>query len=578
MTVVVLVIGVITSLMIASQSRALLTTRSENTLENVLAMVHRQMSNGVPVDRLEVPGDVRFTVISADGKAMLDSDHPIEEMDTNLLYRPEVQEASKGRVGHSQRYSTTLGREMLFAARQSNTPDGEPVILRVSLDTNPVLTPSRDYFLLILTTTIVIILVLICGLYLLQSGLRREIDLIAGIIPKLDDPKSTAMARRISTRNVSRELAGLIHRVKRLSKKLHSRMNNLENAQSETQGILASMSNGVIAMTADRRILTMNPAASRMFRLLGKDIRGRLLEEIVRDPSLLNAIDEGMKEGRMRFQELELESLGGRTMEIAIEPLYATDSMNMTGVLVMLNETTRLRKLERMRKDFAANVSHELRTPLTSIRGYVELLDQSVHDEDGRKRLKIIERNAERLSAIIEDLLTLSKLESGDESSMELKFDSVRVADLLQGVASLCEDQARTSQMEIRIDLDDQLLQLEGNHHLLEQALINLLENAIRYSDSGSPIVLRAQRKMDEVELSVVDSGSGIPADHLPRLFERFYRVDSGRSRDQGGTGLGLAIVKHIALIHGGVAGVESKPGFGSTFFITLPALNPGVN
>ena len=231
-----------------------------------------------------------------------------------------------------------------------------------------------------------------------------------------------------------------------------------------------------------------------------------------------------------------------------------------------------------MRKDFAANVSHELRTPLTSIRGYVELLDQSVHDEDGRKRLKIIERNAERLSAIIEDLLTLSKLESGDESSMELKFDSVRVADLLQGVASLCEDQARSSQMEIRIDLDDQLPQLEGNHHLLEQALINLLENAIRYSDSGSPIVLRAQRKLDEVELSVVDSGSGIPADHLPRLFERFYRVDSGRSRDQGGTGLGLAIVKHIALIHGGVAGVESKPGFGSTFFITLPALNPGVN
>ena len=574
-TLVVMVLGIATSLIVATQSREQLTIQAESRLDSVLAMIHRQVTNGVPMSRLEVPRDIRFTVISAGGKALLDSDQPVEDMDTNLLYRPEVQDAMKATTGFSKRYSTTLGREMIYVARQSEMPGTGPILLRVSLDAGPVVSPSLNYLAIVIAATIAIVIVLLIGLYLLQSGLRRELDLIAGIIPKLDDQTSTTMARRISTRNVSRELAGLVHRVKRLSKKLHSRMNNLENAQSETQGILASMSNGVIAMGADRRILTMNPAAARMFRLLGKDVRGRLLEEIVRDPSLLNAIDEGMKEGRMRFQELELESLGGRTMEIAIEPLYASDSMNMTGVLVMLNETTRLRKLERMRKDFAANVSHELRTPLTSIRGYVELLDQSVHDEDGRNRLKIIERNAVRLSAIIEDLLTLSRLESGDESSMELRFDSIRVADLLQGVASLCEDQASSSQMEIRIDLDEQLLELEGNHHLLEQALINLLENAIRYSDSGSPIVLRGHQTMDEVELSVIDTGSGIPADHLPRLFERFYRVDSGRSRDKGGTGLGLAIVKHIALIHGGVAGVESKPGFGSTFFITLPGSSP---
>ena len=574
-TLVVMVLGIATSLIVATQSREQLTIQAESRLDSVLAMIHRQVTNGVPMSRLEVPRDIRFTVISAGGKALLDSDQPMEDMDTNLLYRPEVQDAMKATTGFSKRYSTTLGREMIYVARQSEMPGTGPILLRVSLDAGPVVSPSLNYLAIVIAATIAIVIVLLIGLYLLQSGLRRELDLIAGIIPKLDDQTSTTMARRISTRNVSRELAGLVHRVKRLSKKLHSRMNNLENAQSETQGILASMSNGVIAMGADRRILTMNPAAARMFRLLGKDVRGRLLEEIVRDPSLLNAIDEGMKEGRMRFQELELESLGGRTMEIAIEPLYASDSMNMTGVLVMLNETTRLRKLERMRKDFAANVSHELRTPLTSIRGYVELLDQSVHDEDGRNRLKIIERNAVRLSAIIEDLLTLSRLESGDESSMELRFDSIRVADLLQGVASLCEDQASSSQMEIRIDLDEQLLELEGNHHLLEQALINLLENAIRYSDSGSPIVLRGHQTMDEVELSVIDTGSGIPADHLPRLFERFYRVDSGRSRDKGGTGLGLAIVKHIALIHGGVAGVESKPGFGSTFFITLPGSSP---
>ena len=327
-------------------------------------MIHRQIANGVPVDRVQAPGDIRFTAISSDGKALLDSDQSTEDMDTNLLYRPEVQDATMDSIGVSRRYSTTLREEMIFVARRSEITGSEPLILRVSLKSSPVLGPSYEYLMLVLGLTIVIVAILLIGLYWLQSSLRREVELISGIIPKFDAQKTPGSGQRLSTRSVSRELSVLIHRVKRLSKKLHSRMNKLEVAQSETQGILASMSNGVIAMGADRRILTMNPAAARMFRLLGKDVRGRLLEEIVRDPSLLSSIDEGMREGRMRFQELELESLGGRTMEIAIEPLYSSDSMNMTGVLVMLNETTRMRKLERMRKDFAANVSHELRTPL----------------------------------------------------------------------------------------------------------------------------------------------------------------------------------------------------------------------
>lgn len=557
------------SMIVVAQARDLFMTRAESRLDNALAMAHRQMLEGIAIDRLQLPADIRFTVISSDGIALLDSDHATQEMDGNLLYRPEVQTALQGGIGLARRYSTTLKQEMIYTARQSGVPDQPPIILRVSLNTDDILGPSYELLGWIIGFVFLAVLILLTGFYWIRSSLQRELELLGGILPNLD---SQTLPKRITSRNVSRELTGLLKRILRLSKSLRSRMSKLEIAQSETQGILASMSNGVIAMDADRRILTMNPAAARMFRLLGKDVRGRLLEEIVRDPSLLSSIDEGMREGRMRFQELELESLGGRTMEIAIEPLYANDSMNMTGVLVMLNETTHLRRLERMRKDFAANVSHELRTPLTSIQGYIELLDQSVHDEEGRKRLKIIERNTIRLSAIIEDLLTLSQLESDDESSMELKFESIRVVDLFQSVATLCEDQAKSSQMEIQIQVDDDNLQIDGNHHLLEQALINLLENAIRHSNAGSPIVLRSQSKgQGEVELAVVDLGSGIPMDHLPRLFERFYRVDSGRSRARGGTGLGLSIVKHIALIHGGQAGVESQPGYGSTFFLALP-------
>jgi two-component system phosphate regulon sensor histidine kinase PhoR len=355
---------------------------------------------------------------------------------------------------------------------------------------------------------------------------------------------------------------------------VRSQLKAIEASQSETQGILASMSNGVIALDNEHRIITMNPAATRMFGVLGRDIRGRLLEEVVRDPSFLQAISEGVDEGRMLFKELELESLGGRTMEVAIEPLFGGRLLQMTGVLIVLNETTRLRRLERIRSDFAANVSHELRTPLTAVRGYIELLEQNVTDEEGVKRLKIVDRNAARLGAIIEDLLTLSRLESDDESSMPLDFEPLDAEDLLNGVAAVCLEQAQRGGVEVRVE--SERTQFEGNRHLLDQALVNLVENAIRYGGDGSVVTLRGRAtNVNEVELAVSDTGPGIAPEHLSRLFERFYRVDSGRSREQGGTGLGLSIVKHIALVHGGQVGVESQVGSSSTFFIRLPVAGP---
>ena len=548
-----------------------LLVQADNRLEQLSGSVLSQMDAGDSVDQLDLPGDVRLTVVDVGGKVRLETDRPLEVMDENLNFRPEIETAIKNGKGRSTRYSRTLDREMIYVAIAVKPADADLFVVRLALSLDEVTHPFSYIPLIILILTFFIVLLTVLLLFWMQRSMvgqmKDMVQLARGI--GSDAPNSTSA--RLLVRRVSAEFSRLAARIVRVNVNVRSRLDEAEQSQAETQGILASMSNGVIALDTDRRVLTMNPAATRMFGLLGRDIRGRLLEETVRDPGLLSAITDGMDEGRILYRELELETLGGRTVEVAIEPLYGGVSLTMNGVLIILNETTRLRRLERIRKDFAANVSHELRTPLTAIRGYIELLDQSVNDEKGMERLKVVERNAERLNAIIEDLLTLSRLESDEGDSTSLQIESILTDSLLQGVASLCQQQAEAAGISVNVESTEGL-KLECNRHLIDQALINLLENAIRYSEPGTMVTLSSRLTgRGELELSVRDQGSGIAMEHLSRLFERFYRVDAGRSREQGGTGLGLSIVKHIALIHGGQAGVESQVGSGSTFFITLP-------
>lgn len=569
--IIEMIVGVGTSIFLASQSSELLTNRSMNQLDGILGLVLEQVRKGEPASSLVVPGEYRLTLISRDGNVLSDSDFDIENMDNNLLFRPEVQMAIRSGTGQSNRYSRTLDRDLMFVAGTVTTPQGSELIVRIALDSESITLPASGYMLMVLALTAAIMILTFVLLYFMYSRLRFESGEISKLVRRIGSNSPLDDSSRSLSRRVSSELVRLFVRVQRSREAFQEQLDSAEQAQSETQGILASMNNGVIALGTDLRVLTMNPAATRIFGLLGRDIRGRLLEEIVRDPALLDAIREGIDDGKMLFRELELESLGGRTMEVAIEPLYASAGMLMSGVLVILNETTRLRELERIRKDFAANVSHELRTPLTAIRGYIELLHESVKDEAGRERLKVVERNSARLNAIIEDLLTLSRLESDDEHSMQLHFEQIRIEDLMMEAALLVKDRSEQVGVRIRTEVEPGI-QIEGNRHLIDQVMINLLENAIRYSEPDSEITLIGRRRESgDIEIAVRDTGAGIPAEHLSRLFERFYRVDSGRSREQGGTGLGLSIVKHIALIHGGQVGVESQVGVGSTFFLTIP-------
>jgi two-component system phosphate regulon sensor histidine kinase PhoR len=262
-----------------------------------------------------------------------------------------------------------------------------------------------------------------------------------------------------------------------------------------------------------------------------------------------------------------------RVIDVKGSPILDANQ-HQIGTLVVFHDVTQLRRLENMRRDFVANVSHEIKTPLTAIKGFVETLQQgNVEKKQEKERfLGIIQKHVDRLDAIIEDLLALSRIEQENEKK-EIKFESVKIVDVFQAAIQLCMPKAEKQSIRIDIDCEKDITAI-FDPTLIEQAVVNLLDNAIKFSEPQSTIHVKFHRHEDEMIISVQDHGIGIAQKHLPRLFERFYRVDKARSRSMGGTGLGLAIVKHIAQAHGGHVAVESKLGEGSRFSIHLPQKN----
>jgi two-component system phosphate regulon sensor histidine kinase PhoR len=338
------------------------------------------------------------------------------------------------------------------------------------------------------------------------------------------------------------------------------------------------MIEGVLAIDARQRIVSINHGAAELLGLdLGKSLR-RPLQEVVRNPDLrrfaLLAID------CREPVEDDLVIRGARDRTIRLRGTALRDVSGEGGAVIVLNDVTDIQRLENMRRDFVANVSHELKTPIASIKGFVEtLLDGAADDPaDSRRFLEIVARQAERLEAIIEDLLALSRIEQS-EGAGNLPLERVHVLAVLSAAVADCRPRARDRGVVVDVACDG-MLEADVNPALLEQAVINLVDNAVKYSDSGDTIWVSAVEELaaadgPAVRIVVRDEGCGIAAEHLPRLFERFYRVDMARSRKLGGTGLGLSIVKHIVQAHGGSVAVESTPGTGSTFTIDLPAAVP---
>lgn len=361
-----------------------------------------------------------------------------------------------------------------------------------------------------------------------------------------------------------------------LNDALHDMANNLNSYLQKTlqerdqiETILASMVEGVLAFDSAGRLMLINKTAEDMIGTTWEESGNHYFLEVLRNHQLADLLKKGLTNSSRQVIELKLSPMASEYYRVYITPIIAKNGKSQ-GAIMVLRNVTKVRLLEQMRSDFVANVSHELRTPLTSIKGYVEtLLDGSLENPEVLKRfLTIINDEAERLNRLISDLLYLSQLETG---KMEVAKTTIQSQSFMQKITTILKPLAESKGIEFPVFVHQDAQTFQGNESMMEQVMINLLENAIKYSPSGEKVEVNILPHEQGTVIKIIDKGIGIPAESLPRLFERFYRVDKARSRELGGTGLGLSIVKHIVDRHRGHVQVESEEDIGTTFFVILP-------
>jgi len=505
----------------------------------------------------------RTTLIDRDGTVLGDSREDPHLME-NHADRLEFRDAIKKGEGISTRYSPTLKQRMMYLAVPLTLRDDVVGVVRISVPVTAIDQQLRSvHGWIALAAIIVAILTIVIGfaaarsitapLKEMQRGAQRFARGDLGFrlpVPATEELESLALA------------------LNQMATELHDRINRITEQRNELDTVLSSMVEGVIAFDKDGRVINLNQAAANILGISTAVSRGRTLREVIRNADLQQCIARVLE--RQETQESEIVLSDNLYLQTHGAVLYDAHN-NPVGAVVVLNDITRIKHLEHVRRDFVANVSHELRTPVTAIKGFVETLQEgAIHDPESAIRfLGIIGAHIDRLNAIVGDLLTLSRIETAaDLHAVTLIPGSVN--EVVRAAIENCSAEASEKSIKLEVAMSGNIMALIDSAQL-EKAVVNLLTNAIRYSEPGSTVTIRIEKVAGEIVISVQDHGCGISEEHLPRIFERFYRVDNDRSRKLGGTGLGLAIVKHIALAHQGRVSVQSQPGKGSTFRVHLP-------
>lgn len=363
------------------------------------------------------------------------------------------------------------------------------------------------------------------------------------------------------------EIGELATTLNKMAQGLEDKVREIKAQNQKLTAIFNSMIEGIIVVDKSSNIISVNPTIERIFNVSKKEAEGKIFLEAIRNNDISEVISSVLKNGLPLSVEINLVLPVRKIFEVNAAPIYDDNTVN--GCLVVIHDITEIRKLETIRSDFVANVSHELKTPLTSIKGFVETLLEGALDEkeNNRNFLKIIQDHAERLNNLVEDLLSLSHLESKE---IVLNKKSLNLRQQLEEVISGFKSQLKKMNVEIKNDLSVGIM-VDVDRDRIEQVFTNLIDNAIKFNKEKGFVMIYGEETNDKVRITVEDSGIGIPERDIPRIFERFYRVDKARSRELGGTGLGLSIVKHIIELHNGSVGVESTEGFGSKFWFVLP-------
>ncbi|HEX6668592.1 MAG TPA: ATP-binding protein [Gemmatimonadales bacterium] len=557
-TLLVLVLAVGVLLLVAERSlRRDLVGDIERTLESEAGLIREALSPdstswGENVRRLAASqGNRRITLVERGGRVIADSDFPPGPLPAIESHggRPEIRAALEGRTGIATRHSETVGRAMLYVA----VPGG-PGAIRVAADLRQV------------DEIVGRAQAAVAGAALLALLVGGLLALVAGRSIARPLTQITTAARAIAAGSPPRfprsgvpDIDALVQALRQMHRQLADRFEELRREQAETAALVESMVEGVVAADERGRIVTANPAARRF---LGYDPLDPLpdLAELFRAKAAREVVDAALAGTPVLDREVELD---GRSVLLNARPLPAG------GAVLVMHDLTELRRLEAVRRDFVANVSHELKTPLTSISGYAEtLLSDPPDPEMARTFLGTILGNARRMQALVDDLLDLSRIESGRWQPSRTAIDVAAAA--RESWTEVC-GRPESRQVAFAVEVEPGAETLCADHDALRHVLTNLLENSVRHTAAGGRVVCLARREGAGIALAVRDNGAGITREHLPRIFERFYRADAARSREEGGTGLGLAIVKHLVEAHGGRVSAESERGKGTTVTCWFP-------
>jgi two-component system phosphate regulon sensor histidine kinase PhoR len=493
--------------------------------------------------------ETRVTIIARDGVVLADSEADPRTME-NHAGRPEVAAALNGKTGSSSRVSHTVGIEFLYLA----VPSGDKIV-RLAYPLSSMQHQIASVRANLLRASALALLLALVLAALIAEIISRRLRRIVRFAEQVATGDLTARIAETS----GDEIAQVAIALDRTARRLEENFAAVRESRSELEALLNSMTDGVIAVSSDMKVRWANHAIGD---ILHQPVRiGAPVIELLRHPDFLATLNAVLQSKR-RESTIAASLSGRRSFSVTAEPL--PDG----GVVSVLHDISEIERVEKTRRDFIANVSHELRTPLTSIRGYAETLIESdgLLNDNARDFLQVIRRNAERMGRLTEDLLVLARVESGEEK-LDLRPQDAR--QLLAEAASSMQEGARTAEVELTVENIPEWSVL-ADSYAVHQVFGNLISNALRYAQSGKKIIVGAQERGNGIEFFVRDFGPGIASEHLPRIFERFYRVDKARSRESGGTGLGLAIVKHIVLNHGGTVRVESTVGHGTTFFFLL--------
>jgi len=492
----------------------------------------------------------RITVINGDGTVIADSQKDPATME-NHKSRPEVIDALSGSIGRSMRFSVTLEEEMLYVAVPLERTGKPLTVLRLSLTLQQINTLIATVRVRIVQIALIFTVLSLIIAFVLSRGFSRTLRVLMGGVQRLSQGDfSTRIYMKMED-----EMQQLAQGFNEMAEKMGRLFNELKDQHEELHIILSSIEEMLIVLDMEGRIKLSNESFKKMIGVSTVD--GQFYWEVVRSPQLSELIKRITDEKKNITDEIELFNR---------HFLCSLSFVSSGQVVIVLHDITDLKYLEKAKKDVVANISHELRTPLTAIKGFVETLEEEEQIKNIHY-LEVIKRHTDRLMNIVHDLLILSEL---DEKTMPFTFEDVALPHLIENIVKIFQDKAKTKGITIRIVGGTDIPTITADPFHIEQVFINLIDNAIKYTEHGEVTITLRQEK-DTLIIEITDTGIGIPREHLPRIFERFYVVDKSRSKTLGGTGLGLSIVKHIILSHNGTIHVDSIVGKGTTFTITLP-------